>query len=213
MNPAKPRGASTRDVRTAILEEATRLFQERGVDGFSMRDIATAIGYSATTIYLHFKDKDDLMYAVCESGFEEFGASLAAAAASEADPRERLRAIGRAYVDFALRHPLHYEVMFIRPKEWAIGPLTDARMGVERGDPPSFAALVGAVQEAHDAGVFEASPQARAGVREIAMRLWSAIHGVVSLAISMDDQMPGFDPDSVRLRGGAAVDATLGAGA
>ncbi|PKQ25542.1 MAG: hypothetical protein CVT64_08965 [Actinobacteria bacterium HGW-Actinobacteria-4] len=209
-------GAPSKDVRGAILAEATRLFREHGVDGFSMRQIADAIGYSATTIYLHFKDKNHLMYAVCESGFAEFGASLAAAAASESDARERLRAIGRAYVDFALTHPLHYDVMFIRPKEWAIGPLTDARVGVgpedpQRADPESFAELVQAVEAAVSARVFEGTIHQGADAREIAMRFWAAIHGVVALAISMNDQMRGFDHDAVRARGEVAIDAALGA--
>lgn len=208
---ARGGAASVKDVRGAILAEATRLFREHGVDGFSMRQIADAIGYSATTIYLHFKDKNHLMYAVCESGFVEFGASLSAAAASESDPRERLRAIGRAYVDFGLTHPLHYEVMFIRPKEWAIGPMTDATVGTERGDPESFAGLVVAVQAAVDAGVFAGTIHDGASAREVAMRFWAASHGVVALAISMNDQMPGFDPDAVRARGEVAIDAALGA--
>ena len=194
----------TRDVRGAILTEATRLFQIHGVDGFTMRQIAQAIGYSATTIYLHFKDKNHLMYAVCESGFAEFGASLGAAAQAESDPRERLRAIGRAYVDFAVTHPLHYEVMFIRPKEWAIGPMTEQKLGADRPEPESFTGLVLAVEAAVQAGAIRpGSP------REIAMRLWAAIHGVVSLAISMSDQMQGFDAASVRARGEAAIDAQL----
>ena len=200
-----------RDVRGAILAEATRLFKEHGVDGFSMRQIASAIGYSATTIYLHFKDKNHLMYAVCESGFQEFGAALARGAARESDPRERLRALGRAYVDFALSHPLHYEVMFIRPKEWAIGPMTDERVGTDRADPESFAGLVAAIQVAADAGVFRGTAHQGLAVREIAMQFWAAIHGVVALAISMNDQMDGFDHHAVRARGEAAIEATLGA--
>jgi AcrR family transcriptional regulator len=208
---ASSAAAPTKDVRGAILAEATRLFREHGVDGFSMRQIADAIGYSATTIYLHFKDKNHLMYAVCESGFAQFGASLASAGASEADPRERLRAIGRAYVDFALTHPLHYEVMFIRPKEWAIGPMTDDRMGTDRSDPESFAGLVLAVQAAVDAGVFAGTLHEGASAREVAMRFWAASHGVVALAISMNDQIEGFDDAAVRARGEAAIDAALGA--
>lgn len=209
MTPTESATAATRDVRGAILAEATRLFREHGVDGFSMRQIASAIGYSATTIYLHFKDKNHLMYAVCESGFQEFGASLGAAAASTDDPRERLRAIGRAYVNFALSHPLHYEVMFIRPKEWAIGPMADERAGTDRPDPESFAGVLAAVTAAHDAGVFDGTAHQAAGPREIAMRFWAAVHGVVALAISMNDQMSGFDHDAVRARGEAIIDAVL----
>ncbi len=198
--------ASSRDTRGAILAEATRLFQQHGVDGFSMRQIAGAIGFSATTIYLYFKDKNDLMYAVCVAGFEEFGASLEQAAASHADPVERLRALGRAYIDFALTHPLHYDVMFIRPKEWAIGAMTDERVGTDRADPPSLAGLVTAVQAAVDAGALH---EQAGDVRELAMRLWAGLHGVAALAISMNDQIAGLDDDAVRARAVAVTEAIL----
>lgn len=207
--------AHTGDVRGAILAEATRVFQERGVDGISMRQLAQAIGYSATTIYLHFTDKNHLMYAVCEAGFREFGAALSHAAEQHPDPRERLRAIGRAYIDFALTHRFHYEVMFIRPKDWAIGALatehTGAAPGTEgRGDPDSFAALVTAVQAAVDAGVFIGTVHEGAAAREIGLRYWSAIHGLVSVALAMGDQIPGLDEHSVRARGEVLIDAALG---
>jgi AcrR family transcriptional regulator len=198
--------AAHRDTRGAILTEATRLFQEHGVDGFSMRQIASAIGFSATTIYLYFTDKNDLMYAVCESGFAEFGASLAQAAASHDDPLDRLRALGDAYVDFALTHPLHYDVMFIRPKAWAIGAMVDERVGPERADPPSLAGLVNAVQAAVDAGALH---EREGNVRELAMRLWAGLHGVAALAISMNDQIAGLDADAVRARAAAVTEALL----
>ena len=97
-----------------------------------MREVATTIGYSATTIYLHFEDKDALMLAVCSAGFEEFGASLEAAARSAASPYDGLRASADAYVTFALDHPVLYDVMFIRPEEWALEA---------PGDPASFRGL------------------------------------------------------------------------
>ncbi|MBX3099451.1 MAG: TetR/AcrR family transcriptional regulator [Salinibacterium sp.] len=194
----------TKDVRSAILTEATRLFEENGADGFSMRQIADAIGYSATTIYLYFTDKNHLMYAVCEAGFADFGSSLAAAASAETDPMEQLRAVGRAYVEFGLSHPLHYDVMFIRPQAWAIGRLANEIAGAERPEPESFVALVSLVSAAMDSGALRAGDP-----REAAALIWSAVHGVVSLAISLGDQIDAFEPDDVRRRAMTITESIL----
>src|SRR2546427_9900091 len=69
------------DLRQAILTAAGELFLEQGYERFSLRKVAERIGYSPTTIYLYFRDKDDLLFTVVDEGFERFGHQLAAAAA------------------------------------------------------------------------------------------------------------------------------------
>lgn len=194
MAPRRPDSGTT-DVRTAILSAATRLFEERGVDGLSMRQIATAIGYSATTIYLHFDGKDALMLAVCSSGFDEFGASLEAAARSAVTPLQGILASSDAYVQFALANPMLYDVMFVRPKEWAIAA---------PGDPASFQGLVGLVMAAMDTGDLR-----RDDPRDVAAAVWSALHGVVALALAFQDQIDLFEPTAVLARAQRLVAALL----
>ena len=194
MVPRRPDSGTT-DVRAAILGAATELFKERGVDGLSMRQIAGGIGYSATTIYLHFQDKDALMLAVCGAGFEEFGATLERAARQATSPVDGIRAAGDAYVTFALDNPMLYDVMFIRPKQWALPA---------PGDPESFRGLVMLVEAAMQAG------QLRAGDPEEAARLlWAGLHGNVSLAVSFRGQFSGFEPDAVLSRARALTDSLL----
>ena len=196
MVPRRPDSGTT-DVRGAILEAATALFVEKGPDALSMREIASTIGYSATTIYLHFEDKNALMLAVCVSGFEEFGASLESAARSAASPYDALRASADAYVTFALDNPVLYDVMFIRPKEWALEA---------PGDPASFQGLT------HIVGAAMATGQLRAGdPRDVAAVLWSVLHGVVALALVFRNQISLFEPEAVRARAVAAFDAQLAA--
>ncbi|WP_062289656.1 TetR/AcrR family transcriptional regulator [Demequina phytophila] len=190
-------------VREQILGAATRLFEERGVDGFSMRQIAAEIGYSATTIYHHFDDKDALMLAVCEDGFRGFERELGAAVAGAPDAPAALRAACAAYVDWALDHPLHYEVMFIRPRAWAIGSNVPDRADGGRADPPSFQGLIDLAGWAAQAGAV------RGEAREVAALLWSAIHGPTSLSISMSDQIQGLDREATRRRAAALIEAVL----
>ena len=77
------------ELRQAILTAAGTLFLEQGYERFSLRKVAERIGYSPTTIYLYFRDKDDLLFTVVDEGFVRFGQQLAAATESQEDPWER----------------------------------------------------------------------------------------------------------------------------
>src|SRR6266699_6751169 len=116
------------ELRQAILTAAGELFLEQGYERFSLRKVAERIGYSPTTIYLYFRDKDDLLFSVVDEGFMRFGQQLAAAAESHEDPWERLNALGQAYVAFGLQNPVYYQLMFM----WRVDFLTQARAGEQR---------------------------------------------------------------------------------
>lgn len=164
------------DLRQAILAAAGELFLERGYEHFSMRQVAERIGYSATTIYLYFKDKDDLLFTVVDEGFLRFGQQLAAAAASTDDPAERLLALGRAYIQFGLHNKLHYQLMFMQRCDF----LMEQRPGEQQPRIDSFQILQQVVQQAIAAGVLRGGD-----VESYSDALWSITHGVVALAISM----------------------------
>lgn len=161
-------------LRESILRAAGDVFLERGYDGLSMRRVAERIGYTATTIYLHFKSKDDLLFALLNEGYAELGRRLAAASAAERDPLQRLAAIGRAYIAFGLERPALYQVMFMRRADFLA-----ARFAGQHGEPINpFDVLARAVTAALEAGVLKAGD-----VTTCAMSLWAMVHGVVSLAL------------------------------
>jgi AcrR family transcriptional regulator len=164
------------DLRQAILQAAGELFLEKGYKDVSMRQVAERIGYSATTIYLYFENKDDLMFAVVDQGFDHFSAQLAAAAESTDDPRERLKAIGRAYVGFGLNNPMHYEMMFMRRIDF----LFACREGETQPRIAAFNVLRQSVQAAMDAGVLAGDD-----VLVYSNALWAQVHGIVSMRITM----------------------------
>jgi AcrR family transcriptional regulator len=164
------------ELREAILRAAGGLFAEQGYERFSLRQVAELIGYSPTTIYLYFKDKDDLLFAVAEEGFERFGAQLASAAASAGDPIQRLDAIGRAYIDFGIQNPVHYQLMFMQRADFLVGH----RPGDDKPRIDGFRVLQDAVQYGIDAGALRPGD-----VEAYSDALWALVHGVVALAISM----------------------------
>jgi AcrR family transcriptional regulator len=174
----KRRSQDKADLRDAILIAAGEVFLERGYEHFSMRQAAERIGYSATTIYHHFENKDDLLFAVVDQGFERFATQLAAAAESTQDPRERILAIGRAYVRFGLNNPMDYELMFMRRN----GFLCAYRDGETQPRLSAFSVLQQSVRAALDAGVLP--PGDMMGYSGM---LWANVHGIVSMTITMPD--------------------------
>ena len=108
---------STRDPETplqeAILTEARRLLETEGYAALSTRRIASAVGCTATSIYLHFKSKDSLIYALIDEGFTELNRRVFEVSRAEADPISALHSVARAYVDFGLERPEYYEIMFM----------------------------------------------------------------------------------------------------
>ena len=107
------REAQKQELRQAILEAASSLFLEQGYEGFSLRQVAERIGYTPTTIYFYFADKDALLFALLDDAFDRFGAALRRASLSTPEPFDQLEAIGRAYVRFGLENPQYYEMMFV----------------------------------------------------------------------------------------------------
>jgi AcrR family transcriptional regulator len=162
-------------LRRAILKAAGELFLEHGYEGFSMRRVAERIGYSATTIYRYYEDKDDLLLAVVHEGFAEFAGRLAAAAESASSPLKRLEALGYAYVRFGLESPIYYQMMFMQRADL----LFESRKKETRPMIASFDALQQAVSEAMDAGILK-----RGEVGVYSHVIWSLVHGITSLALA-----------------------------
>ena len=87
------------EVRRKILTAARDLFATEGYERVTMRRIADAIEYSATTIYNHFEDKDDLVHALCQEDFTRLFQHLQETP-PPADPVEAVRQLGLAYARF-----------------------------------------------------------------------------------------------------------------
>jgi AcrR family transcriptional regulator len=190
---AERRERSRQRTRQAILEAAVKLFEREGYEGFSLRQVAEAIGYTPTTIYLYFEDKDDLLFAVCQQGFAEFTQALERTYRQHADPRERLRALAWSYLEFGLSHPLHYQTMFMRRSEWMLRATPPAEEKPEESKPDSYTVFMNAVIEAMKAGKLRMGDPV-----ETTNLLWSGVHGIVSLALSMKGVVPRWDEASVR---------------
>lgn len=165
-----------RQVKQKILDAARELLLADGVDGFSMRKLATRIGYTATGIYHHFADKQEVLRALMDADFKAFRAGLGRIGRVD-DPIERIRKMGVAYVEFAADHPDHYRLLFMTPA-------VDHGGGeVACGDPAqdAYAFLREAVAEGIAAGRFR--PEFK-DADELSQVIWAGVHGLVSLHIA-----------------------------
>jgi AcrR family transcriptional regulator len=179
MGPTERREREKQEVRKKILDAARELFATLGYDAVTMRKIAEKIDYSPTAIYLHFKDKEELIRELCENDFYTFSMRFAAVSAID-DLEERLRATGRAYVEFAMEHPNQYRLMFMTPHPYE----PDARHLRHRGNPreDAYAYLRQLLQECMDKGLMR--PDVK-DVEVAAQTVWASLHGVISLEITM----------------------------
>ncbi len=100
------------EMREAILSSALKLFADEGFESITMRKIADKIEYSVGTLYLYFKDKDEIFFELHNKGFSEFYKKQLSVQDIK-DPVERLAAHGLAYVEFAIDNPEYYDLMFI----------------------------------------------------------------------------------------------------
>ena len=170
-------------LRQEIVDAARDILAREGYGQLSMRKVAELIEYSPTAIYLHFEDKRDLVFQVCEETFGKLVTELESLESEVKDPVARLRERLRRYVAFGLRHPQHYLATFVAV------PTEQLPEDVARYNNPAsngmraIDILRASVQECIDAQMFR-----RADAEVTARALWAALHGVTSLLI----QMPNF---------------------
>ncbi|MEO0557253.1 MAG: TetR/AcrR family transcriptional regulator [Bacteroidota bacterium] len=173
------------DLRRTLLNEAGSVLEDQGIAALSLRDLARRAGVSATAPYHHFKGKADLVCALSEDALLALDAELAAP--DHADPRERMRAQGVAYVLFAVEHPERFRLAF-RPD---LGdPFEEqSRSKVLDDTTIAFRQLIRVVRE------IEPDPDRQLG---LAMTAWSAVHGLAALLVDGPLRPVAADRDRVR---------------
>ena len=161
------------DMKELILKSAHQLFIDKGFDEVSIRNIAEAIEYSPATIYLYFKDKNEIFHALHGEAFKVFNHFVAGVFEIK-DPFKRLVAMGEKYMEFTFKYPKYYTIMFI----------AEAPMQCDEGSEgwlegaSALEALEGIVAECMKEGSLKKQP-----VKPMAFTIWSYMHGMCSLAL------------------------------
>lgn len=100
------------EVRTSILDAAWEMVVTEGWQSFSIRKVADAIEYSVPVIYSHFENKEAILLEFNRKGFQLLVDQLTAAKAKEDQPADQIRAMGKAYWNFAFANKEYYQLMF-----------------------------------------------------------------------------------------------------
>src|SRR6266851_759541 len=175
------------NLRTALLAEAERTVRERGVQDLSLRELAREVGVSHGAPRRHFPDRQALLDALAEAGFDRLGAELRSAAdGAGGDFHARLSATAAAYVRFATRDATLLELMFAgKHRERAL------REASER----AFSVLLELIAQGQAEGALEPGVPERVG-----LVLFATIQGIAALVTGGmigDEQLEELLPDAI----------------
>ncbi|MEQ8347358.1 MAG: TetR/AcrR family transcriptional regulator [Sneathiellaceae bacterium] len=161
--------AAFRDRLCAVAE---RLFARHGVAGVTMRQIARELDYSQTAAYRYFENKDEILAAVRASAFNRFADRLDAGRTGRG-PRADARAMGRAYLRFAVDEPDAYRLIFdVQQPDTGLYPDLAAAAARAR------ACMTGYVRALVEAGELDGDPD------ELGTIFWAGAHGLVMLHLA-----------------------------
>lgn len=181
---AKKKPYHHEDLANALLETATALVEVRGGAAFTLRELAKEIGVTHASVYRHFSNKAALMDALVARGFEKLLAyQIEELEAAPADPMERMWALDRAYMRFAMENKSLFTLIFsFRPDEDSRG---SARSEMSAR---AFSTLVGVVGECQRAGLIIPGD-----TKKIAGYLTLAPHGYAAYTIFGHQPIEGDD--------------------
>lgn len=157
------------DLRAALIEAGLKLLAERDAETPGLREVARAVGVSATAVYRHFPDKGALLRAMAGEGLARLYAAQAEAA------KTGFGAVGRAYISFAQENPALFRLVFANSPEHASG--SKGPLDWNSDDPDAMPLLrspvVREVAEKHG----------EAAARLFALKAWALVHGLAVLLL------------------------------
>lgn len=162
------------DLGERIVRASVELIEEQGLSALSMREVARRAGVSHQAPYHRFADREAILGAIAQEGFQILASRLSkVTTADSGPPHARIAAAGQAYVEFACEHPAHFRVMF-RPELVNL----DRCPGAQAEGDKAFGILQQIVADAIASGL-PPKPSAEA----LVMTCWSVAHGLACLAL------------------------------
>ncbi len=174
--------------RAEIVDAAERLYAEKGWDAVTMDQVAKSARLSRALLYVYFRDKEELLFAIGERAMHVLGERFRQASARHALGIDQVEAIGRAYMAYAVEFP-HYFDFCMRFQAHSTSPdpgTNEGRCALE-GD-----AAIAAVVNAINVGIADGSVGRHVGdPLHFAIALWGFTHGTTQLATAKAPEL-GF---------------------
>jgi AcrR family transcriptional regulator len=174
--------------RAEILEAAERIFVEEGYEGATIRKIAEEVGVSSTALYVHFRDKSEILVEICTNTFDRLHELTVAIAAESLDPVEKVRRMLLSYVEFGLANPSAYRLVY-GPRPPSLSD--EQRAAIEKVAWRPTGPFQAAIQEAAKAGHLKFSEHVSAEL------FWMGTHGLVELLL-IRPSVPWADADELK---------------
>jgi AcrR family transcriptional regulator len=187
------------NLRRALLDAAAELVAERGVEALTLREVARRAGVSHAAPYHHFSDLSAMITALAVEGLAALRDDQVTTAGAYASPPQRIRALGTAYVRFALDDPARFRLMWRPELRGDAEPTLVDRVGEA-----SYAPLLEAIAEGQATGdLIEGE------VTGLALGAWSAVHGLALLMVDGPLRLQIGDWADAEPRVAAVVDVVL----
>jgi TetR/AcrR family transcriptional regulator len=186
---AERRGEEKERRRAEILDAAEELYAEKGWDALTVDQVARSARLSRALVYVYFRDKEELLFAIGERAMRKLRNRFIEAAAAHALGMDQVEAIGQAYMAYAREFP-HYFDFCSRFNAHSVAIDPGSHEGACRiaGDE-----AIGAVVQAIEAGIGDGSIRPDVGEpRLLAMTLWAFTHGMIQLAMAKGSDLERF---------------------
>ena len=209
---AERRGEEKERRRAEILDAAEALYAQKGWDGLTVDEVARSARLSRALVYVYFRDKEDLLFAIGERAMGLLRDRFLAAAAGLALGIDQVAAIGEAYMAYAIEFPHYFDFCSrFHAHSVAIDPGSHEGACQTAGDE-----AIGAVIQAIEVGKRDGSIRTDVGESALlAITLWAFTHGVIQLAMAKGDDLarfgiaiPEFSSYALRLLRNVAQSAT-----
>ncbi len=186
-----------------IIDCAEEVFFQKGYESATIDDIAAAAGYSKRSIYLYFRDREELFLAVTERGQELFYSALSTAVETKKADESRLMILGKAFYHFSLSHPEYFSM--IMSYESRIHPYRD-RNTTDDADSPRTRCrklsdrygqlVVDAIEKEIESGKLITTLEPR----QMMLLLWGQVFGVMQIILMRKEgfrETYGITPDDL----------------
>ena len=163
------------NLRERILDTSKAMLLESGFKGLSMRKIAKETGVTATSIYLHFENKDHLLHTLMEQSIEHLSRSLEKAAENITGAVDRIEAIVKGYISFAQKNPMEYQIIYlVRTEEMARYPKEKFRKTRRL-----YELLSKSIEQGVEDGALDVPNPLIS-----AYSIWAQLHGIISVVMN-----------------------------
>ena len=161
------------NLRQALLDTALEQLQSCSIEKLSLRAVAKQVGVSQTAVYRHFSDKQGLLAALAEEGFNELFAQCSQAVQPHHRAPEAMQASGLAYIRFAAANPQRYKLMFGNSL-----PERQRHPDLEDSGCRAFGMIVSLIELGVSQGDF-----IEGDIQQLSRSAWAMVHGLSSLVI------------------------------